>query len=99
VAALLLALGVSACLPLTPVTRTVTYSIAIDGAVVSDVNELARVAEETYASLQGWRAAGILFQRVASGGDFTLVLATRWRSSGTTRCAASCTAARSGVMS
>jgi hypothetical protein len=75
VAALLLALGVSACLPLTPVTRTVTYSIAIDGAVVSDVNELARVAEETYASLQGWRAAGILFQRVASGGDFTLVLA------------------------
>lgn len=72
---LVLALGVSACLPQTPVTRTVTYSIAIDGAVISDVNELARVAEETYANAQGWRGAGIAFQRVAGGGDFTLVLA------------------------
>jgi hypothetical protein len=72
---LLVALGLSACIPETPVTRTVTYSIAVDGAVISDVNELARLAEETYANPQGWRGAGIAFQRVDSGGDFTLVLA------------------------
>jgi hypothetical protein len=71
----LLAVGLAACVPETPVTRTVTYSIAIDGGVVSDVNELARVAEEAYSNHQGWRGAGIQFQRVASGGDFTLVLA------------------------
>jgi hypothetical protein len=28
----LLAVGLSACLPSTPVARTVTYSIAVDGA-------------------------------------------------------------------
>jgi len=71
----LLALGLNACLPTTPVTRTVTYSIAVDGAVVSNVDEFAAVADRVYASPRGWRAAGIAFVRVASGGDFTLVLA------------------------
>ena len=71
----LLVLGLSACLPQTPVTRTVTYSVTTDGAVTGDVNELARVAAAVYASARGWRAAGIEFVRVATGGDFTLVLA------------------------
>jgi hypothetical protein len=72
----LVALGLSGCIPPSPpVTRTVTYSLAVDGAVVSDVNELARVAAETYANPQGWRGAGIQFVRVDSGGDFTLMLA------------------------
>ena len=71
----LLALGLSACLPTGPVTRTVTYSIAVDGAITSDVNEFASVAESVYASPRGWRAAGIEFVRVPTGGDFTLVLA------------------------
>ncbi len=71
----LLAVGLSACLPSTPVARTVTYSIAVDGAIVSDVNEFAAVAWDTYASPRGWRSAGIEFVRVPSGGDFTLVLA------------------------
>lgn len=71
----LLAVGLSACLPTTPVTRTVTYSIAVDGAVVSDVNEFATVAAGVLGSPRGWRAAGIEFVRVPSGGDFTLVLA------------------------
>ena len=39
-------------------TRTVTYSIAIDGGVVIDVNELARGAE-AYTNHQGRRGAGI----------------------------------------
>src|SRR6478609_6402049 len=71
----LLAVGLSACFPSSPVTRTVTYSIAVDGAIVSDVNQFAAAAAGTYASPRGWRAAGIEFVRVPSGGDFTLVLA------------------------
>jgi hypothetical protein len=55
--------------------RVVTYSIATDGAVVSDVGELAAIATQTYADPRGWAAAGIEFQQVDSGGDFTLVLA------------------------
>jgi Protein of unknown function (DUF3152) len=69
------ALAVSACLPLAPVTRVVTYSVSVDGSVQSDVNLLAQVAADAYNSPRGWRAAGIRFERVASGGDFTLVLA------------------------
>jgi hypothetical protein len=71
----LFAFGLSACLPTAPVTRTVTYSVAVDGAVVSDVNEFAAVAERVYSKPWGWRGAGIEFVRVPSGGDFTLVLA------------------------
>jgi hypothetical protein len=71
----LLAAGLSACFPSTPVTRTVTYSIAVDGAIVSNVNEFAAAAAGVDASPRGWRAAGIEFVRVPSGGDFTLVLA------------------------
>jgi hypothetical protein len=73
--ALLAGLGLSACIPEPPVTRIVTFSVTTDGSVVSDVNELAQVASEAYSSVQGWRAAGIAFARVDTGGDFTLVLA------------------------
>lgn len=69
------ALGVTACIPLPPVNRVVTYSVTVDGNVRSDVNVLAQVAADTYNSPRGWRAAGIRFERVPSGGDFTLVLA------------------------
>jgi len=71
----LLAVGLSSCVSLTPVSRTVTYSVAVDGAVISDVNEFADTAANIYASPRGWRDAGIQFVRVPSGGDFTLVLA------------------------
>ena len=71
----LLAVGLSACLPNTPVTRTVTYSIAVDGAVVSNVDEFVDYAARVYSKPWGWRAAGIEFVRVPSGGDFTLTLA------------------------
>lgn len=55
--------------------RVVTYSIETDGAVVSSVDELAGVAAQTYLDPRGWAGAGIEFQRVESGADFTLVLA------------------------
>jgi Protein of unknown function (DUF3152) len=71
----LLALGLSGCLSSTPISRTVTYSVAVDGAIISNVNEFATVADGIYASHRGWRDAGVEFRRVASGGDFTLVLA------------------------
>jgi hypothetical protein len=71
----LVASGLSACIPLSPVTRTVTYSVMSDGVVNGNVEELAQVAAAVYASPRGWRAAGIAFSRVDSGGDFTLVLA------------------------
>ena len=62
-------LGLSACIAQPPVTRSVTYSVTTDGSVVSDVNELAQVAAEAYASVQGWRGAGIEFTRVDTGVD------------------------------
>jgi hypothetical protein len=55
--------------------RLVTYDIATDGAVVSSVDELAAIAEQTYADPRGWSAAGIQFRHVDGGGDFTIVLA------------------------
>jgi hypothetical protein len=70
-----LALALAACIPVPPVTRVVTYSVATDGAVVSDVNQFAAFAQGVYDNQQGWRRAGIQFVRVSSGGDFTLVLA------------------------
>jgi len=58
------------------VTRVITYSVATRGAVRSNLGEFIANAEATYADARGWRAAGIRFDRVATGGDFTLWLAT-----------------------
>ena len=71
----LLALGLSACIPQTPVRRIVTFSVTTDGAVTGTIDELASVASAVYSSPRGWRSAGIAFARVDTGGDFTLVLA------------------------
>ncbi len=69
------ALALSACIPPAPGPRVVTYSIAVDGGIWSDVNQFATVAAQTYADPRGWSGAGIEFRRVDTGGDFTLVLA------------------------
>lgn len=58
------------------VQRTVTYSVATRGPVTASVREFARLAQETYDDPRGWRGGGVAFRRVASGGSFTLVLAT-----------------------
>ncbi len=59
----------------TPILRTVTYSIAVRGAPVSNVDDLAAAVADTYADNRGWSAAGLDFVRVPSGGDFTVWLA------------------------
>ena len=59
---------------LIPPARTVTYTVAVRGVVTADVNEFAASAAATLADPRGWRAAGITFQRVTSGGNFTLWL-------------------------
>jgi hypothetical protein len=56
--------------------RTFTYSITTQGTVYGNVNEFVTVAAQTLADPRGWNLGGTLaFQRVSSGGDFTLILA------------------------
>jgi hypothetical protein len=70
------ALVLSACLPpAVNVSRTYTYSVTVDGTVWSDVNYFRDTARSVFNDHRSWHKAGIGFQEVASGGDFTLVLA------------------------
>jgi hypothetical protein len=62
--------------------RTVTYDVRTIGATRSTAADLAASAAGTYADPRGWRAAGIAFQQVPSGGDFTLWLAAPSRMEG-----------------
>ena len=59
---------------LAPPTRSVTYSVAVRGAITADVAAFAAEAQVTFDDPRGWRAAGISFRQVPSGGDFTLWL-------------------------
>ena len=55
--------------------RIYQYSVRGKGNI-SGLEEFAIVAAETYADPRGWNLGGsVLFERVASGGDFTLWLA------------------------
>jgi hypothetical protein len=56
------------------VIRVFTYSVATYGPV-SDVGTLDAFVEQVYADPRGWSRANVEFQRVPSGGDFTIVLA------------------------
>lgn len=57
--------------------RTITYSVTAQGSVRGDLGEFAAVAASTLADPRGWSLGGTLaFQRVASGGEFTLILAS-----------------------
>lgn len=63
--------------PVTHRTRarhTVTYSVQTRGAISTSVDVFRRQAQATFDDPRGWRASGIAFRRVASGGAFTLVL-------------------------
>jgi hypothetical protein len=57
------------------VRRWVTYSVRTDGRITADVAEFKRLVQETYEDARGWRASGVSFRRVTSGGSFTVVLA------------------------
>jgi hypothetical protein len=57
------------------VRRTVTYRVRTRGAINVSVKEFRRLAQQTYDDPRGWRAKGVRFRPVASGGSFTLWLA------------------------
>jgi len=64
----------------TSVTGTgplVTYTVEVEDAVGYSVEEFARIVDETLADPRSWTADGaVAFQRVASGGQVRVVLAT-----------------------
>ena len=51
------------------------YEVVVWGNVSSNINEFKALAAETLSSSLGWRASGVVFQEVRSGGNFTLILA------------------------
>lgn len=55
--------------------RLHTWVLARRGAPVGDLGAFATTVAAAYADPRGWSAAHHRFQRVASGGDFTVVLA------------------------
>lgn len=57
------------------VTRVYTYEVVKWGNPKADLESFASLAAQTYTDSRGWNKAGIIFKRVSSGGDFTLVLA------------------------
>lgn len=61
--------------PTAPVTRTVTYSVTTKGTVTASMDEFRSVVAATLNDSRGWTRLGIAFQRVDSGGDFTMYLA------------------------
>lgn len=54
--------------------RVVTYQIQTRGNTQNNLETFAQLVAETYADSRGWSRAGVSFQRVESGGQFTLVL-------------------------
>ncbi|MDR2566189.1 MAG: DUF3152 domain-containing protein [Bifidobacteriaceae bacterium] len=54
----------------------VTYDVAAAGPVAADLADFAAQAQAALDDPSGWRTAGVGFDRVAGGGDFTLWLAT-----------------------
>lgn len=59
-----------------PPLRTITYEVQQRGAVATDLEQFARHAASTLAEPAGWSLGGsVAYQRVASGGEFTLWLA------------------------
>lgn len=62
---------------LEPATITYRYSVQTSGPVVGNMEQFAAFAATTYSDLRGWTMNGqIRFERVPTGGDFTLWLAT-----------------------
>jgi len=58
-----------------PLRHTVYYHVETRGRITASLAEFRRQAQETLNNPRGWRAAGIGFREVPSGGAMTLVLA------------------------
>ncbi|HEX7484351.1 MAG TPA: DUF3152 domain-containing protein [Candidatus Saccharimonadales bacterium] len=54
--------------------RTVTYSVTTRGVITANLVEFKGQANASLNDSRGWSRLGVIFQEVASGGDFTLVL-------------------------
>lgn len=59
---------------LPPVRATVKYRIVTSGKITTDVSTFERQVQETLDDPRGWRAAGIKFSRVDSGGSMVVIL-------------------------
>ncbi len=55
--------------------RIVTYSVETRGVITASVGEFKTLANQSLNDSRGWSRLGVQFQEVASGGEFTLVLA------------------------
>jgi hypothetical protein len=56
-------------------TITVTYDVTTKGAVYASLSEFKLLANQTLNDARGWSRMNVKFVEVASGGQFTLVLA------------------------
>lgn len=56
-------------------TVTVTYEVITKGVITSSVAEFKQLANATLNDSRGWARMNVVFKEVASGGQFTLVLA------------------------
>lgn len=57
-----------------PAARTVTYAVSSRGTITADMNEFMTLTNQTLNDSRGWARLGVRFERVESGGDFTLYL-------------------------
>lgn len=57
-------------------TQHVTYDVTTRGSITADLQTFKTLAQQTYDDQRGWRRLGVSFSQVASGGNFTLVLAS-----------------------
>ncbi|MBC9225537.1 DUF3152 domain-containing protein [Aeromicrobium sp. 636] len=57
------------------VRKTVKYSVKTNGKMTTSVPAFRRQVQQILDDPRGWRAAGIAFKRVTSGGSMTIVLA------------------------
>lgn len=58
------------------VTQTVTYSVVTRGATKTSKATFEQQIQAILDDPRGWSRLGVKFERVASGGSFTMVLAT-----------------------
>lgn len=58
-----------------PITRTVTYMTATNGAITANYADFKALVQDTYDNPNGWSRLGVKFQHVETGGQFTVVLA------------------------
>lgn len=55
---------------------TVQYSVTSRGVTAADMTEFSAQVNQTLNDARGWARLGVVFQEVASGGSFTVVLSS-----------------------